>query len=245
MPSATTTAPLYYIMIYYDFGGGCYSHARTYPQNQKYCFTHKPPILLSHWDFDHWAAAIREPKAKNLVWIVPRQLIGATHLKFAWELHKRGNLIIWPQEFDSLDIAFGSINKCTGESRNNSGLVLLLNLLKQDKNHKVLLPGDSAFEDIPVNILKNLNGLVASHHGGFVGNDQYPVSAGKGSIVFSFGLKNSYGHPDQRSIICYLLKGWSHQLSTHNGHAAIGWSGCSLPNLGCGGNLCDLSIKQV
>lgn len=233
-------------LVYYDFGGGCYRHTHTYPATQRYCFRKNPAVVLSHWHCDHWCAAHtrRAPDAKNLVWIVPRQLIGSTQLKFARELHVKGKLKIWPQNLVKLDTSFGTIYKCTGRSRNNSGLAFIAKIRNQRRNINVLLPGDAAFRYIP-NKLTNIDGLVAPHHGGYFNNSRYPMAGQNKTMVFSFGLPNSYGHPSQISIIRYLLNGWSRQLLTNNGHAAIGWKGLSLPILECGGRQCDLTISQI
>lgn len=39
--------------IFYDFGGGAYRNARTYPNNLEFDFSEEPLVILSHWDWDH------------------------------------------------------------------------------------------------------------------------------------------------------------------------------------------------
>lgn len=41
--------------IYFDFGGSVIGNWRSFPQHlYRFCFTDDPPIVLSHWDWDHW-----------------------------------------------------------------------------------------------------------------------------------------------------------------------------------------------
>ena len=83
--------------MYFDFGGGVFQNTKTYPGNYEnpnkinFCYTSEPPILLSHWDWDHMASIkiSEHSKIKESKWIVPKQEIGITHLKVALELYNR------------------------------------------------------------------------------------------------------------------------------------------------------------
>ncbi len=73
---------------YFDFGGGITNNAFTYPLAlSSFCFcSNNPPIVLSHWDWDHWSSAMRyhgaplSPGAAAARWIVPRQSITTVHM---------------------------------------------------------------------------------------------------------------------------------------------------------------------
>ena len=232
-------------LVYYDFGGGCLQHKSKYLQGQKYCFTHNPPIILSHWDMDHWVAAEYYPEAKKHMWLVPQQQMGPTHLKFAADLRRNNCLKVWPSGLPFVALPFGTIVKCTGRKRNDSGLALVVDATELNCG-KGLLPGDAAYRYIPASYFADLDYLVAAHHGAFVPRDRYPQSSSSnGALALSYGMHNCYGHPDHRARRKYSLAGWYHQIHTTGGHTALGWSSSVLPQLKCKGSQCDLKIVQV
>ncbi|MCU4716036.1 hypothetical protein OCE25_27690 [Bacillus cereus] len=231
-------------LLYFDFGGGCAAHASTYPTKQRYCMTNSPPIILSHWDTDHWAAASkgRFTKANDCKWIVPRQSLGPNHLLFAHQIHLKGNLKIWPSRIAALTIPnIGIIFTCNGKRLNDSGLALLTTF----KNMRVLLPGDADYRYIDPRYLTNLDGLIATHHGANISGKSFalPITPPNSKCAFSFGRKNSYDHPRLRSIRNHNRNGWLNRIYTPNGHIGIGTR--VLPMLGCRKEFCDLQVAQI
>src|SRR5229473_4093727 len=146
---------------YFDFGGGCLWNARTYPVPLRFCFKYNPPIVLSHWDFDHWFSAAKNDRAKAALWIVPRQTIGPRTWKFAAELYLKGSFRVWGG-IDRVAVPDGEIVRCTGpeSDKNSSGLAAVVSL----KAGTGLLPGDAAYSRIP-KCPNTLSALVAMHHG--------------------------------------------------------------------------------
>src|SRR5262249_38991336 len=73
------------IALYFDFGGGVISNTKTFPKNHAhFCLRPAMPIVLSHWDWDHWSSAERAGSSSyDCKWIVPRQPLGANHRKHA------------------------------------------------------------------------------------------------------------------------------------------------------------------
>ncbi|MEK3759626.1 hypothetical protein MKZ07_14355 [Paenibacillus sp. FSL P4-0338] len=235
-------------IVYYDFGGGCYSNAHTYPSGQQYCFTNNPPIVLSHWDNDHWSSAnhLRSPWAKNYPWIVPDQPLNATQLKFASELAFLGNLYIWPRisTLKLIRTGYGAFFYCDGTSKNDSGLGFLYSSEQEDI--RALLPGDAAYKYINSRFKNDLSSIVASHHGGNRRLDPPPFARSTQSntnIVYPYGLHNSYGHPGVLRFGEHVHFGWNKDIHTYKGHVGLGIS--SLPPIGCSTNYCDLRIVQI
>src|SRR5580693_2107998 len=53
------------------------SHPSTWPTAMTgFCFANSPPIVLSHWHYDHFSAANRFPIARTMSWIAPNQTLG-------------------------------------------------------------------------------------------------------------------------------------------------------------------------
>src|SRR5258706_2334640 len=64
-------------LAYADLGGGVLADAATWPRTMTgFCFGNSPPIVLSHWHYDHFSAANRFPHARAMKWIAPNQTLG-------------------------------------------------------------------------------------------------------------------------------------------------------------------------
>lgn len=230
-------------IVYFDFGGGVTQNASTYPAGLQFCFTQKPPVILSHWDLDHWVSGQRHSEALDLKWIVPRQRMGPTHRKFAAELHQRGNLVIWPAGVASISTSIGQLLKLPSHrNRNYSGIVLIATL--GDDLARVLCPGDAPYHRIPADVLTNLHGLVATHHGGNYRADIPPPANGIGAVAYSFGLNNSYGHPRPVAIRKHVASGWTHRRDTPQGNTALPPAQVLPFPPACRGTQCSLTIQQ-
>jgi hypothetical protein len=67
-------------LAYFDLGGGVLGNVGTFPGAlHNFCFTWAPPIILSHWDWDHWSSGARFTRSMAMTWIVPNQTLGAVH----------------------------------------------------------------------------------------------------------------------------------------------------------------------
>lgn len=137
------------------------------------------PLVLSHWDMDHWAGAAAgqplygsrgiainfTPAALSRTWIVPNQGRGATGQKIrstAWRLalalYRAGKLVIWPTLLNRINLQQGySIVKCVpGPSvrgkNNNSGLAMIvLTSTKKRPRALTILPGDADYSSLAAN----------------------------------------------------------------------------------------------
>ncbi len=213
--------------IFYDFGGGAYRNARTYPNNLEFDFSEEPLVILSHWDWDHMVSILKSEHAdiKKSTWIAPKQQIGITHLKVAVELYNSGKLKVWPDdENEELYILKKLyIQKLSDEGKNNSGLVLKV-YLAQHLKQAVLLPGDANYKLIKEHDFPYY-GLVATHHGASshdcLLNMPKPYNDSH-KIAYSFGQNNSYNHPKLDSLNEHDKNGWINRFFTINGHIHFG-----------------------
>ncbi|MGJ5176534.1 hypothetical protein ACQR16_30955 [Bradyrhizobium oligotrophicum] len=84
------------IGMYFDLGGGVYRNAATRPTNLQFCWRKNAPIVLSHWDADHWSGHTSDPKALARTWIAPKQNMTTKHIQFANKLLRAGGTLhIW------------------------------------------------------------------------------------------------------------------------------------------------------
>ncbi|MDN5069026.1 hypothetical protein [Aliarcobacter butzleri] len=237
--------------LYYDFGGGVFQNTKTYPgellnpNKIKFCYTTNPPVVLSHWDWDHMSSIMKidNQEIKESNWIVPKQEIGITHLKIAVELYNNHKLIVWPDNLSLVNTNNIELQKLTvidKKDKNNNGLVLTVDL-SHICSGCILLPADANYELI--NQKESYTGLVATHHGASSHNclNKIPNSMSEAmKIAYSFGYKNSYNHPKMESISKHCLSGWSNVYFTTNGHIGMIKKINKLP---CNG-ICTLSNTQ-
>lgn len=215
-------------LLYFDVGGGFNANADTYPPNFKLCNTDNPPVILSHWDQDHYQTAVLDldENILNSKWFVPIQKIGKTAKHIAYALQQRQNLICWNKSLPQrLDFSSFTIVKCTGDlkNKNHSGLALFVG---QENDNHILLPGDSKFSKIPDCLSEHFTGLVASHHGAYGEIKGLPDANFPGMLVYSYGLHpdgsiNSHKHPHEPAKTAYMNKGWCDVRETINGNIAM------------------------
>jgi beta-lactamase superfamily II metal-dependent hydrolase len=232
--------------LYFDLGRGVRQNSQTSPTGLEFCNCKSPTIILSHWDEDHWAGARSDTKMLASTWIVPRQRIGPTHLKFAQSILSAGgdilvfdsqsfsHAMLWdsrrpgavsPRPHQQLSLEIGA-----GRSRNDSGIVLRLHDLERDLEW--VLPGDASYDKI--RSLRSLSptpivAVSASHHGANQPRvastiPAAPMGLNYRRILYSFGEDNSYSHPREPTVRINAMKDWRHidkgsGLSTHGADA--------------------------
>jgi hypothetical protein len=245
----STPAPL----LFFDFGGGVLANRDTYPEEITFCYGHRPPVVLSHWDWDHWASGMRHEEAQHLTWIVPRQRIGANHARFAANILQHGRLLLWPDHLLSFRKGPLSIYKCTGQGRNHSGLAMFLQDHRERSHDRAigsLLPGDADYSAIPDAYQLGLVGLVATHHGGRMHDKSAPQPRALvgHSLAFSYGEGNRFDHPYNETVRAYRRVGWEVLGKTAagrgypRGHLRIGPDPAApLP---CHGEQCTLALNK-
>lgn len=223
----------------FDFGWPISFHSKTAPAVKPPSFESRIPVVLSHWDMDHWGLAIRSfstrargrsigvtfhASALGRDWIVPGfgaawggVRLGPVALSLCTALTRRGNLTVWPSSLRSL--SWGAVEilknrpvRPRSGSRNQHGLSMLLG---HHESLRVLLPGDADYHDIPIDWVRNkFTGLQATHHGGAYTYSSTPTPAERAWLAFSAG--DAYGHPKLDSQQAHLASGWRNQVLTKN-----------------------------
>ena len=247
-------------LAYADLGGGVLANKGTFdPRMRGLCLTHSPPVILSHWDWDHWSSGMRFPRSQHMQWIVPLQGLGAVHSAFAAVLAGNGCLNVWPSSLDRLGVGQIMIRKCTGNGRNHSGLAVEVH--GPDGQSPILLPGDARYNVIPGALGRDWQSVVVPHHGADMRNSQVPgpSRSALSRAAYSCGAGNNYSHPRDITERNHHVAGWPHsacggrasvdlrtdRLRTNQklGHIGLGWdSPASAVRLPCRGG-CALDFE--
>lgn len=217
------------VTLFHDLGCGAYANATTAPANAVVCHSFDAPIVLSHWDTDHWAGARRfaptsDPQAfLRRVWIAPFDpTIGGKHATFACSILAAGGALkILPpvpgtsQWVNILNGRQLRLIKGNGTSRNGSGVAMEL----MDSGRRWLLTGDTDYRYLDPHLADEYVAMSVPHHGAGARRKSLPPRpvSGYARLVYSFGHDNTYGHPRQKCINDHVNRGWSHG----------GWSGKS------------------
>ncbi|EUC40124.1 hypothetical protein COCMIDRAFT_41496 [Bipolaris oryzae ATCC 44560] len=198
------------------------------------------PILLSHWDADHFRIA-KSPMAKHYsgtksdvtrrFWIAP----GASHVagpvthEFAWTIQSNNKYLQWPESsgayVQSSNIMVMSClhnKQYAMPDKNNFGA---LALAVGTGDNIMLYPGDANFESIAGirGYEKKLRSVIATHHGskvalqvkgGGTGSSIPQASSGEAYVLFSYAKGNTYGHDVDSVYSYYKDKGYGELDST-------------------------------
>lgn len=195
------------------------------------------PVILSHWDADHYYGALMEPQIYSSTWVVPRQNLGPLAKQVATKIGIHGRILVWPYSLADRNWSGGlTVAKCLGRSKNDSGLAVGLSI----RSAEIFLAGDADYACVPKKLYQNLDILVASHHGGKTRSRAPSPGVNKKSYaILSNGIGNSFGHPHQ-STVQQLTTDWGRVLRTNQG--TIGFA--PVGHASCGRSTCGLLVRQ-
>lgn len=197
---------------YFDVGAPLYFHERSFNPDFWHVVPESGFVLLSHWDFDHYALALkRRPELKNLSWYAPEQPIGPSARRFQQALGDRLTLISGDSRIG--DISLAQATGVDPRDRNATGYVMRI----QDTRGAVLLTGDADYDVLPNGFAENVSALLMPHHTG--GSSAPPPTFPGALAVASYGLPNRYRHPNEEQIGHHEKLGWRVQRTASH------WSG--------------------
>lgn len=187
-------------LLHFDVGAPTAFNRHTAPPGPiRFQVGTPPPVVLSHWDWDHLGAVFLIDHLNSAPWIVPDQGLGPGAARLAARLARQGCLHLWPGGVTRF--SFGQIGECLGTGRNDSGLAALVEL---SKGRNVLLTGDAGYDSIPGKLTgSGVDALVATHHGARPRSiaDHPPVPrAPDPAYVISYGRRNVYRHPHRAAL---------------------------------------------
>ncbi|MGL6244594.1 hypothetical protein [Pseudomonas sp.] len=219
--------------LYFDLGAGVYRNKNTAPANLEFSFYSNPPVVLSHWDSDHWAGAYIADSAGSypalqMKWIAPSQTVGPTHIAFVNDVRKaHGEFLIYaPPSRPTVGVAQLRDGRCirfmcgTGGGRNNTGLVMAIEDNPLTFARSWILTGDCDYEHFKAHLDPELPvGMVAPHHGANLSpNTPIPNPNRQNTywrLVYSFGKDNQHGrthvqHPTANGVDAHSQHDWTH-----------------------------------
>lgn len=194
------------VVAYVDLGGGVQNDAGTWPPAfTSLCLCHSPPVILTHWHYDHFDAANRFSAAQALTWIAPlQQLSTGPQFAMAAGIATQNKLLLWNAAPGTI-LTSGSLRleRCDGPAsdQNRTGIAVWVD--GSTSASPMLLPGDAGYTDIK-SLTQGISvtALAVAHHGGrAAGAPPSPSSPGGSRAAFSYGYKNSYFHPLSRTIV--------------------------------------------
>jgi beta-lactamase superfamily II metal-dependent hydrolase len=199
---------------YFDVGAPMFFNKRSFPRRFRHTIADRGFVILSHWDFDHFALAFQYPELKRLKWFAPEQPVGPNTARFQRSLGSR-------LKFVSGDIDLGKLllKRCSGTSprdRNSTGYAARIEL----DDAGILLPGDADYQSIPSTIKIGANRLMMPHHGGTGTAPPAPGGSAKAIAVASYGLPNTYHHPDENQVDAHRRAGWRIRRTAAHGNPA-------------------------
>lgn len=214
--------------LYFDFGMSCLQNTFNRPQNINININvdNYPSIILSHIHIDHWYAITEFTEAFKCQWYIPNQDLKTFFRKRCAEIIASGGNVYYIT--DTIRGSVGTIF-INGDSKHTpsrspkhiheNGLSMRLRLTLQNTTINVLISGDQYYDYIPDSYLRDLNVLVACHHGGEyswssrrnVYEDIPQPIVGPSKIIYSYGETNTYQHPSKTDD--YRRRGWE---SAHN-----------------------------
>lgn len=213
-------------LSYFDLGRGAYRNAKTAPAGSlRFCWRGGPqvPVVLSHWDADHWAGARHDGLAATRTWVVPRQTITPAAALFAARIVKSGKLLVWnarPGSRLRVSTPGGqtvTYARCTGSpaTRNGSGISCMVE--DTAKNEVWILTGDAGYHELGLSPGTAVTAALAPHHGATMDPKSIPPGphASYARVIYSFGPGNQHGrhkisHPTIAGVDAHTKVGWNH-----------------------------------
>jgi len=209
---------------YFDVGCGSGRNAPTKPAVISFCVHEPPPVILSHWDTDHWAAAALDPGLQKLDWLVPRQgPLKAAHVTMANDILLAGGTISVVSASATRVSSSQTLEliKCPGKpgktGLNDTGLALIVR--DHQSGRCWLLTGDAGYDLIPgLNPDDDFAAIVVPHHGADMGAHSLPPlrsSHPYARLIYSYGPDNAHGrtnvsHPRAAALTIHETAGWDH-----------------------------------
>ena len=117
-------------VAYVDYGFPVPTNLSTWPAGPDPCVCADPLMILTHWDYDHFAMVRRNAGAFGLRWVAPRQKMGSAALRELYQPlllsgGQGGRLYLWCSPGGHLVTDFGVIERARGKhAPNEDGLVV-------------------------------------------------------------------------------------------------------------------------
>ncbi len=226
-----------YPAVYFDLGMPVGKNKGTAPAGVRFCFTVKPPIVLSHWHEDHFVGVALASGISPLTcrWIVPEQTVTIKHTALMTAILAAGGAVTVfttapANALFSCDLGVDKrmyLSRGQALDKNCSGIVMAV----RRKNNRQpvqpsslwILPGDCDYHYFAASLKGVINSecagaaqaIVAPHHGGNLraGSIVIPAAGKYRRLIYSFGRDNSYLHARTPFSVDHHAAGWKHLVA--------------------------------
>lgn len=215
--------------FYFDYGIACGRNKFTLPVDAELPIAENATILLSHVDEDHWCGFRINPEALKCRWVVP-QKPGKALKKMLSSVYLSGGSISLYRANGLNIFRIKSVNNCMVDGNEKSkikslrapktvhenGNALYIFAEHEGKKYKIAVSGDQDYDYQNNNYLKDVNLLVACHHGGKYSWSKKAIvprpNTDENTLIYSYGQGNTYGHPSE--VGEYVKQGWKTEHRT-------------------------------
>jgi hypothetical protein len=159
-------------------------------------------VFLSHWDFDHFDLGRRNTEYRSLPWFAPNQPVGPNTAAFQESLGSNLTFVTG-SVVNHAGFSLAAGTSSDPKDRNGTGYQLRY----ENGGTAVLLPGDADYQFIIGPMKVNLGGVAVPHHGGK--GTAAPPANGKANAILSYGLPNSYRHPNADTLNSHKTAKWN------------------------------------
>lgn len=212
--------------LYIDYGIPFGRNAKTKPGIINMVTKPKTAIILTHVHKDHWFRIVDDINAYRCDWYIPNQIIqkkAQLKHKFAEVIAYGGSVSIINRDIDFgygkiISRGVSKINPSRAASHvHETGLTVRIEAYNSDgKDLNILIAGDQRYDYIEKSQLKELDILVASHHGGtycWSTRGCIPDARNENStVIYCYGNGNTHGHPSKTSD--YVASNWKKDYHT-------------------------------
>jgi len=188
-------------IVVFDAGAPIWFNKNSLPRRFSPPILGKAPVVLSHWDFDHFDLGRRYVYYQNRPWYAPDQPVGPNTALFQRTLGSNLSFFSGLGQSGAFTLAPGLGSN--PKDRNGTGYQLRVTV----GSEVALLTGDAPYSAIRASMLSKVTSLTIPHH---AGRDMSPPPSASGlrRAVASYGVPNSYRHPDPGTISAHRSAGW-------------------------------------
>jgi hypothetical protein len=213
-------------LLYIDYGMPYGRNSFTKPTTITMPTSPGCSIIITHLDQDHWLRVRDDINSYYCKWYIPDQVIKMQlRHKLAEIIAKGGDVNIINKDipFSKGYITCGGLSKMkpTRLARHvhETGITFRINAHDGNGNElNILVAGDQRYDYVDNSQFKDLDVLVASHHGGiFCWSKKGTIPKSRDGktalIIYSYGKKNTHKHPSKTKE--YIAADWvkSHHTS--------------------------------
>lgn len=211
--------------LYFDYGWPCDPYS-VRPSNPILPVSKDTTIILSHLHKDHWFGLKYNIHAYLCSWFIPDQMRKMQIYKKVSEIVAEGGTVsVIKNDISTglLSVTCGALLRIATSDKgyyHKTGNTLRLNAFKEKDRRNILVSGDQMYNSVPTFQKKDIDILVASHHGGDYSETNtmmdIPNASGEGELIYSYGEGNRYSHPSH--VPDYISKRWikRHDTATDN-----------------------------